>query len=126
MLETKRIDRNKHINLSTPPPSENPRRFNKERKALMLHGVLGLVVSIYCFYCIYTVLVESSVPFLLGSGDNSGRRLVPHHPCAEGWDTGRNLLHGRPQEMKFSENGSTSIYLWEFITTVSTGYSRNC
>ena len=51
------------LNLSTPAPEQNPRRFNREREALMLHSVISFLLACYCFYAIYS-LRQGSLPFL--------------------------------------------------------------
>ena len=52
------------LNLSTRAPEKNPKRFNMERESLILHSMMCLILAIYCFYALYAVLVQGTVPFL--------------------------------------------------------------
>jgi hypothetical protein len=50
------------LNTETPAPANNPAKFRKERKALIIHGFLSTAAALYSFYVSYSVS-HGGVPF---------------------------------------------------------------
>jgi hypothetical protein len=50
------------INIDRKAPDDNPKGFHREREALILHGVVSLILSGYCFYALYAALSTGAMP----------------------------------------------------------------